>query len=122
MTDPMTFNQALQWFPHKMGWWFWAPMLIYGAWGLWYLYRLAPAAAQIVRVIRVVFTLAFLCMGFTVIYDGLGPYACYLLALGVCLWLKRAYEECLRAGKIKKSRAPTMVERMAEAIVERKII
>lgn len=113
----MTFNQLLWDCVNWAGWYFWLPFVGYGIYGLSKMYRLSAAANGMGRLIRVLFTTAFLCLVFSPQFNGIGPFAFHLLAIGVCLWLRLTYAEYVRDGKIKPATAPTVIERMAERTV-----
>lgn len=114
-----SFNQALWFLPDYCGVLFWYPLVLFGAYGLVKMYQLAPAESALGRFIRVDLTIGFLCLIFTPIYNGLGPIAFYLLALGVCLILKQVLATCIATGKIRPATAATVIERMAERMVAR---
>lgn len=115
----MTFNEVLWWCPNNLGWLFWAPLIPAGAYGLWMIYRLAPALSRLGRGIHVVLSMGCLSLVFIPVFNGLGPYALHLLAIGGCLYLRRIWEMDVAAGRIKKPRAETAVERLAERMVEK---
>lgn len=115
----MTFNACLWAVPNTLGWWFWAPFLLYGVYGLNKIYRLAPAETALGRWCRVLLTMGFTCLIFIPFFNGLGPYAFHLLTIGVCLVLKQAYAACVMSGKIRPATAPTFVERTVERMIAR---
>jgi len=115
----MTFNEVLWWCPNNLGWLFWAPLIPVGIYGLTMIYRLAPALSGLGRGIRVVLSMGFLSLAFIPVFNGLGPYALHLLALGGCMYMYRIWQMDVAAGRIKKPAAPTVVERIAERMVEK---
>lgn len=108
------FNSLLWYVPEQLGWLFWLPFIGYGLYGLNKLYRLPAPATRTSRAVRVTLTVAFLCMVFTLGFNGLGPWAFHLLAIGVCMTLQQMYAAAKQAGHMAKSAKPTMVERVAD--------
>ena len=113
MSDP---NTAFWFLPDYLGRWFWAPLPFYGALGMYYLYKLAAPETRWGRVIRVLLGAAFILMLFTPQFNGLGPWAFHLMAIGVVLLVVQLYHQCLAAGKIIKPTSATAIERMADRI------
>lgn len=109
----MSFNEHLWQLINALEWWFWAPFVLYGAYGLNKIYRLAPAETSIGRWARVMLTMGFVCMVFTLQFTALRPICGHFIAIGVCLVLKQAYAACLAAGKIKPAEGGTFIERQA---------
>lgn len=113
MNDP---NSILWSIPNDLGWWFWLPFIGYGVYGLNKIYRLSPAESILGRVIRVLLTMGLLCLVFTPVFNGLGPFAFHLISISACLILKQVYESCLAAGKIKPPESDTVMGRIVERI------
>lgn len=113
----MTFNEMLWHLPNELGWGFWLPFVGYGIYGLNKIYRLEPADTALGRLIRVVLTVALTGLVFTPAFNGLGPWAFHLLAIGSCLILKQVYATCAAVGKIRPPESVTAVGRMVERMV-----
>ena len=114
----MRLNELLWTVPNELGWWFWLPFMGYALYALNKMYRLAPAVTKLGRFIRVLFTIAFVSLIFMPNFNGLGPYAFHLLTIGICLWLKQTYADCVRDGKITKPQGETVIEKVHAFTVE----
>lgn len=110
-------NEYLWTVVNQLGWWFWLPFALYGAYGLHKMYSMAAARTALGRLIRTVLTLAFLCLLGTVMFNGLGPYGFHLLAIGVCLVCKQAYEQCKAEGRVDKPTSRTVMGRLSERMM-----
>ena len=114
-----SFNQALWAIQRDAGWFFWAPFVLYGLFGLWHLYSLAAAETKLGRWIRVVLGLAFFCMIFIPAFNGLGAFAFHFLGLAVCMMIRQQYVTCKAAGKIKPPESNHALGRMVERMTEK---
>lgn len=117
----MTFNEALWDLVNHLGWWFWMPFVGYGVYSINLMYRLAPATSMLGRSARVIWTAAFLCMIFTPMFNGLGPYAFHLVSIGTCILMKQTYDACKAAGRIKPPESVTVAGRLAERVTDKMV-
>ena len=116
----MTFNQMLWAGPDILGWYFWIPLVPCGVFGLWWVYQTASAESPLGRKLRVVLVMGFFCLVFLPVFNGLGPYALHLLAIGGTLYMKRRLDLDRESGRITKPTGATLMERVAEHLQEDK--
>ncbi len=111
-------NSYLWYLPDHIGPWFWVPLSFIGAYGMFYMYRLAAPKTLLGRFIRLFLSLGFMGLIFTPAVSGIAPYAFYFVALGAGLTVKQIHSQCVANGHIKKSTAPTVIERLVDKIHE----
>ena len=111
-------NAYLWWLPDQFGPYFWLLLAPIGAYGMFYMYRLAAPSTLLGRFIRLFLSLGFMGLVFTPAVSGIAPFAFYFIALGAALTVKQIHMQCVANGHIKKSTAPTFVERLVDKIHE----